>query len=129
MPADFYGRGLSYPVQIGTKGGLRESADLQKIDESIRIILGTQHGERVMRPDFGCNLRSLVFAPNNLQTAALARHYVQDGLKRWEPRIAVQDVTVTNDPAENRLLIEIRYMIQASLDRQAMIYPFYLEQP
>jgi hypothetical protein len=129
MPSDFYGRGATYPVQLSTKGGVRESANQNKIEESIRIILGTQYGERVMRPTFGCNLRSLVFAPNNSSTAALAKHYVQDGLLQWEPRIQLQSVTVTNDNSQARLLIEILYRIKATLQTESMIYPFYLEQP
>jgi phage baseplate assembly protein W len=128
MAMDFYGRGASFPFKLSAKGGIAESANLRKVEESIRIILGTQYGERVMRPDFGCNLKSLVFAPNNTATAALARRYVQDGLKQWEPRINVKDVTVTNDNVNAVLLIEIRYQVKASLDPQSMIYPFYLEQ-
>lgn len=129
MAIDFYGRGLAWPMRLSTKGGWAESANLQKIHECVRIILGTQYGERVMRPTFGCNLKSLAFAPNNSSTAALARHYVQDGLKQWEPRIDVQDVTVTNDNTQGLLLIEIRYRIKATLQTDSLIYPFYLEQP
>ena len=129
MANEFYGRGASFPFGLGTKGGVRESANLDKIQESIRIILGTQYGERVMRPNFGCNLRSLVFAPNNSATSALARQYVRDGLKQWEPRIDIRDVTLTNDNTGGRLLIEITYSVKGSLDPQSMIYPFYLVQP
>ena len=128
MPPDFYGRGASYPMSLSTKAGVRESANLQKINESIRIILGTQFGERVMRPTFGCNLKSLVFAPNNSSTVALARHYVQDGLKQWEPRINVQNVNVTSDNTGGVLLIEVSYSIKATLQIESLIYPFFLEQ-
>ncbi len=58
----FLGRGLTVPLQLGN-AGLAESAGVAKVEESIRVILGTQYGERVMRPRFGCNLASLVFAP------------------------------------------------------------------
>jgi phage baseplate assembly protein W len=129
MTNDFYGRGISYPLRLSTKAGFAESANQDKIRESIYMILGTQYGERVMRPLFGCNLKSLVFAPNNSSTAALAKHYVQDGLKQWEPRIDVTDLTVTNDNAHGVLLIEIRYSIKATLQTASMIYPFFLEQP
>ncbi len=128
MPTDFYGRGASYPMSLSTKAGVRESANLQKINESVRILLGTQFGERVMRPTFGCNLKSLVFAPNNSSTAALARHYVQDGLKQWEPRINVQNVNVTSDNTGGVLLIEVSYSIKATLQIESLIYPFFLEQ-
>ncbi len=128
MSIDFYGHGMSYPMQLGTSGGIRESAGVEKIDESIRIILGTQYGERLMRPRFGCNLKSLAFAPNNEATANLARYYVEEGLRQWEPRIDVFEVFVENDYDNNALIIYIHYRLRATQDVRGMIYPFYLEQ-
>jgi hypothetical protein len=127
--SSFYGQGIAYPVALDPTGAIALSSGGANIEQSIRVILGTQYGERVMRPTFGCNLKSLVFAPSNPQTAALARQYVLDGLQQWEPRIAVQSVTVTPSPGDNHLLIAISYSIKPSLDPQAMIYPFYLERP
>jgi phage baseplate assembly protein W len=126
---DFYGSGITYPMQPGTSGGIRESTGVQKIEESIRIILGTQYGERLMRPTFGCNLKSLVFAPNNAATANLARYYVEEGLRRWEPRIDVFEVLVENDNLNGMLLIEIHYRLRATQDIHTMIFPFFLEAP
>jgi Phage baseplate assembly protein W len=93
------------------------------------IILGTQHGERLMRPTFGANLKSLVFAPNNPATAHLARFYVEEALRTWEPRILVNEVHVQNDDAGGRLTIEIHYRIKATNEPQNLVYPFYLQQP
>lgn len=128
---DFYGRGMSFPVAIGPSGGLAESSGVEKVEEAIRIILGTQYGERVMRPTFGCNLKSLVFAPNNSATANLARFYVQQGLTQWEPRIDVLEVLVENSDFDGAggLQINIHYRLRATQDVQSLIYPFYLEQP
>jgi uncharacterized protein len=124
----FYGQGVNFPLALDVTGRILESSGLPNIQQSILIILGTQFGERQMRPTFGCNLKSLVFAPNNQQTAALARQYVMDGLQQWESRITVQSVTVTNQVEDPQLLIEILYLVKPSLNPQAMIYPFYLEQ-
>lgn len=124
----FYGQGFNYPVSLDITHGILMSSNLSNIEQSIYIILGTQYGERVMRPTFGCNLKSLVFAPNNPQTAALAKQYVTDGLQTWEPRITLQSVTVTNAAEDPMLLINIQYAVKGSLAPQAMIYPFYLEQ-
>jgi uncharacterized protein len=129
MSAELYGRGASFPLAIEASGGIRESAGERKVEEAIRIILGTQHGERVMRPTFGCNLKRLVFAPNNLQTANLARHYVEDGLRRWEPRIEVLDVHIVNQPDVAALDITIMYRLRATQDVRSMVYPFYLDRP
>jgi hypothetical protein len=128
---EYYGRGMSFPVAIGPSGALAESSGVEKVEESIRIILGTQYGERIMRPTFGCNLKSLVFAPNNSATANLARFYVQQGLAQWEPRIDVLEVLVKNADfgGVGGLLINIHYRLRATQDVQSLIYPFYLEQP
>lgn len=127
--ADFLGRGFAQPVGINSRGGLRQSAQAAKVQESIAIIIGTQHGQRVMRPTFGCNLGQLTFAPNSRATANLAQYYVEEGLRRWEPRIVVDRVIVENDHDQDRLLIQVTYRLKATNEPQNLVYPFYLEQP
>ncbi len=128
MSTEFYGRGLSFPLRLGV-AGTSESAGAAKVEESIRVVLGTQYGERVMRPRFGCNLRSLVFSPNDSATANLARYYVEEGLAQSEPRIDVVGVTVRNDTTLVALLIDISYRLRTTQDIRNLVYPFYLERP
>lgn len=127
---DYYGRGMSFPIALTPTGSIAESTGAAKVYESILIILGTQYGERAMRPTFGCNLKSLAFAPNNAATASLARYYVQQGLQQWEPRINVLSVDVENDELDGSptLLITVNYQLRATQDVQSLIYPFNLEQ-
>lgn len=128
MTIDFLGKGYAFPLQVNERGGIAAASQQEKVRQSILVILGTQHGERVMRPRFGANLRSLVFAPNNRTTANLAQHYVGEALTTWEPRIRLEEVAVANDHANRRLLIQIRYRIKATNEPQNLVYPFYLEQ-
>ena len=93
------------------------------------MILGTQYGERVMRPRFGCNLKSLVFSPNNTATANLARYYVEEGLRQWEARIELVNIVVENDNRQGALLMHITYRLSATQEVRNMVYPFYLELP
>ena len=125
---DIYGSGIAYPMNLTTGGGIRKSSHEGKIRQSILVILGTQHGERLMRSKFGANLKSLTFAPNNKTTANLAQFYVEEALRNWEPRIHLDEVIVKNDNLESRLLIEIRYRIKGTFEPQNLIYPFYLQQ-
>jgi len=120
------GSGLAFPLQPGV-AGLAQASGQAKVEQSIRVILGTQYGERVMRPQFGSNLRALVFAPNNASTASLARHYVTEALSRWEPRIDVQDAVVTNDNPGGRLLIDISYRLRATGDVHNLVFVLNLE--
>lgn len=127
MNADFLGKGFAFPLKINSRGGIAQSQQQQKIQDSIHFILGTQYNERVMRPNFGCNLNSLLFAPNNRATAHLAHYYVEEALKNWEPRIIVDAITVNNDYEHNFLLIKISYRIKATNELENLVYPFYLE--
>jgi phage baseplate assembly protein W len=126
MDGELYGRGMTFPIQVGA-AGIGQSAGADKVEQSIRLILGTQYGQRIMRPRFGCNLGSLAFAPNNGSTANLARYYVAQGLADWEPRIDVLNVAVTNDTANHQLLIDITYQLRSTQDVRNLVYPFYLE--
>jgi len=129
MNPDFLGKGFAFPLQINPRGGIAQSRDVNKVNESIRILLGTQYGERLMRPTFGCNLKSLVFAPNNLATANLAKHYVTEGLTNGEPRILLDDVVVHNDNVKGCLTIRVRYRLRTTFDQSDLVYPFYLQPP
>jgi uncharacterized protein len=127
MIPDILGKGCAYPLQVNVRGGIKQSREAQKVQEAITILLGTQYGERVMRPTFGCNLKSLVFAPNNLATANLAKHYVTEGLGSGEPRIILDDVVVENDNTHGRLLIQVRYRLRTTYEPHDLVYPFYLQ--
>jgi phage baseplate assembly protein W len=120
------GRGWSFPLRIDAHGGLALTSERTEIDQALVLILSTTVGQRVMRPEFGCRLHELVFAPDNSQTAAQARRYVEEALARWEPRIQVMDVKAGPDPADHaRMLIEVQYQVKATRDRRSLVYPFY----
>jgi len=101
--------------------------DATEIEQAIRIILNTAPGQRVMRPEFGCRLHELVFAPNNSATAGLAERYVREALGRWEPRIDLEQVQVIPD-AQNQAVLQVlvHYRIKAIHSSRSLVYPFYL---
>jgi len=127
----FLGVGWRFPVQIATDEDGKERIALsryaQSVEESIRIILGTARGERVMRPEFGADLYRLSFSPNNTSTAGLAIFYVQEALTKWEPRIELLDVDAEQDGNDaNTLLITVDYRIVSTNTEHNLVYPFYL---
>lgn len=127
MTTDIVGRGWAFPLRIGSGGGLMLTNDRSELNESISIILSTWPGQRVMRPAFGCRLHELIFAPNNSQTAAQARRFVEEALGMWEPRIDVIDVRVYPNPDQRfQLVIEISYEVRATRDPRTLVYPFFL---
>lgn len=122
----YIGQGLSFPLSVTPRGGLGLVTGSEDIEQAILIILETMPGERVMRPDFGCRVWELVFAPNSAETRALIAYYVRQALAYWEPRIEVQDVTATSDNDAGQIDVLIRYIIKDTHDPRSIIYPFFL---
>jgi hypothetical protein len=120
------GHGLTFPFRVDARGGLALARGEQELDEAIAIILGTAPGQRVMRPEFGCRVHELMFAPIDATTAGMAMHYVKEALGRWEPRIDVLNIDVSTDHEDGRLDIAIQYRIRSTHDERTLVYPFYL---
>lgn len=125
---EFVGRGLHFPLRVDSHGGLALTRGASEVEESIRIVLETAPGERVMRPDFGCRVWELLFDPRNAATEAAAIEYVEEALKLWEPRIDVVEVKLVDDPNydDSVMLIEIRYRIKRTHDERSIVFPFYI---
>ena len=122
----YLGRGWSFPVDPGPDGQLDYAAGPEKVRQAIRIILETEPGERIMRPDFGCGLRRYLMRPNTVATRALIQHDVERALLAWEPRIRLTSVDVVpgDDPA--LVQIAIAYVHIRDGRRDNVVYPFFL---
>ena len=90
--SDFLAAGWAFPVDVDARGRIALARQEHDIEQAIRMIVLTPKGQRVMRPEFGCHIHELIFAPNNGATAGLAAHYVEEALGMWEPRIRVLEV-------------------------------------
>jgi phage baseplate assembly protein W len=125
----FLGIGWAFPVQEDQN---RDDIALAAYEEDIRqallIILETNHGERVMRPDFGANLHALVFEPINTTTLTLVRHQVQEAITLWEPRVDNLTIQLTADPPIGRLMIDISYRVRQTNTFYNLVYPFYSQE-
>ncbi len=125
---DRLGRGWEFPVRPDPRAGaLRYRDGLEKVRQSVGIILETEPGERVMRPAFGCGLRRFLMKPNTTATRALIKQEVERALAGGEPRIRVNAVVVEpgDDPA--LVLIQIFYAHLRDGRQDNLVYPFYLE--
>jgi Bacteriophage baseplate protein W len=125
----FLGKGWGFPLAVDASGELATASYEADIDQSIRIILGTEPGERMMLPAFGCGLRALVFEPINTTTMSLAQFRVQQALTLWEPRIDSIGVSVTAPaPQLGQLLIQVSYRVRTTNTFYNLVYPFYLQE-
>jgi phage baseplate assembly protein W len=112
---NFLGQGPAFPPRIGADGRLAWSVGEDNIRESIRVVLMTEPGERMMREEFGCGLRRFLFEPNTVVTRQHIRDAVLRGLTRWEPRITLDDVLVeTDSEASTEVRVSILFRLVAT---------------
>jgi len=131
--ARFLGVGWQFPVGIDTNNAAKKRFARAEYEESIQqaiqIILFTAKGERIMRPDFGCGIHELVFAPNDATTRGMAAHHVREALLLWEPRIDVLEVrAIAAGAQDEELRISIDNRVRTTDSRFNLVYPFYLER-
>jgi phage baseplate assembly protein W len=130
MAKDFLGLGWKFPVQVDpTTGRIEISEYEQDVREAIWIILSTARGERVMRPDFGCGIHDLVFAPISAATVGEVESNVREALINWEPRIEIINLEVSDEESFNgKLLISLDYRVRTTNNEFNLVYPFYFTE-
>jgi phage baseplate assembly protein W len=127
MSEEFIGRGWAFPLRTDATGGIALVSREREIEEAIRLIIGTSPGERPMRPEFGCRIHDYVFASADGTTANAIAAEVKTALRRWEPRIDVEDVVVSFDARDAAVMyIDIRYAVRRTNDRRNLVFPFYV---
>jgi phage baseplate assembly protein W len=123
----FIGRGISWPMGVDHTGSLALTSGAGDIDRSLRIVLATAPGERVMRSQFGCRIWDMMFEPVTENLLGAMSEAVLDAVAQWEPRIEVNDVNVVADADDASLVrIVLRYTVKTTNDERNLVYPFYV---
>ncbi|MFL6227733.1 MAG: GPW/gp25 family protein [Pyrinomonadaceae bacterium] len=116
-----YGKGLSFPPRVGTDGRTVWSEGEENVRESIRIILLTDKRERLRLPAFGGSLSRYLFEPNTVTTRQLIRDRITKELAQWEPRVAVEDVSVEPDETDPQAAVAtIKYRLVATRKQESV---------
>lgn len=108
--ANPWGTGVHLPFRIASDG-VAIARGAEKVEQALRMLLRTQHGERLMRPSYGANLRSLAFRPVDSATCREAERLCRDAIAKWEPRVRLTSVNASPARTESAcgLAIELRY--------------------
>lgn len=114
-------------LRIAPTGAIDMVEEHAAIRQAVLLLLTTLPGERVMRPEYGCDLHRLAFSPNDHTTAGLAIYYVRSALERWEPRIQLLQVDANRSPQDAwRLDVTVEYRVRATQRGERLVYPFAL---
>jgi len=112
---------LDLPFAFDARGRAATSGDADHIRDLIYAVLFTTPGERVNRPEFGCGVKQLVFAPLSETLAATTQHLIQGSLLRWlGDLILVERVDVRAD--DSTMTITVGYSVRATSERQSAVF-------
>ncbi|MCH7400367.1 GPW/gp25 family protein [Belliella kenyensis] len=123
----FLGRGWTFPPTFQKQSGKVNMLEAESdIESSLEILLSTSQGERLMHPNFGCNLQELLFNPLDRTLITYISDLIKTAILYYEPRIAVQKIDIYEDQIINgKVIINIAYLVRATNSRRNMVFPFY----
>lgn len=126
----FLGTGWSFPPTFDHAAkGVKLLSDVEDINSSLEILLSTKLGERVMLPDYGCNLEDLIFESLDIATETFITELIRTAILYHEPRIDLEAVEyIKENRNEGMLLINIDYTVRITNSRSNFVFPFYKEE-
>jgi phage baseplate assembly protein W len=127
MANSFLGRGWSFPPTFNrSNAGVEMLAEEADIASSLEILLSTRPGERLMLPQYGCNLDELLFENLDTRMKTLMADKIESAILYFEPRILLDGVRLREDQQlEGVVLIEIDYRVKTTNSRFNFVYPYY----
>jgi phage baseplate assembly protein W len=125
--ASFLGTGWIFPPAFDNQAGeVMMISDEADVHNSLEVLLSTRPGERVLLPDYGCNLDELVFEPLTTTFVNYMRDLIRTAILYYEPRVTVNGIGISQDPSTDGLiLVEVDYTIKATNSRFNYVFPFY----
>jgi len=131
---DFLGRGLKFPFQFTQRTGgvfvgtsASASEQISHINESLYQILGTLIGSRVIRRDFGSQIKGIVFEPNDPILDTMFDYMIRHAINDWEPRVIVGPINIDRSFwKEGRIEIDIFFTIIKTNVSGNYVYPHFL---
>ncbi len=125
----FLGTGWSFPPSFNQNTATIEMvSEEEDIIQSLEIILSTRPAERIMQPDFGCDLSQFLFEELSQSLITGIRGIIADAILYHEPRIDLDNIDINESQKEGLLLISITYTVRTTNSRFNLVYPFYLNE-
>lgn len=128
-PKAFLGRGWSFPPNFVKGGNVVDMIEAEEdIKSALGIILSTIVGERVMQPEFGCNLDKLIFEPLDTTFSTYITEQIRVAILYFEPRITLDNVTYDADELNGKVDITVNFTINGTNTRSNIVYPYYFNE-
>lgn len=126
----FLGTGWSFPPDFSkAKKGLELVSDTEDIRQSLEILLSTRPGERITRPDYGCNLTHLLYEPLTTSLITYSKDLISTAILYHEPRIRLTNIDIAAHSEHDAIIdISMEYIVKTTNARNNYVYPFYIKE-
>ena len=124
----FLGRGWSFPPQFNKEGrvGVKMVSAEKDIKQSLEILLTTNLGERIMLPQYGCDLQNFLFSSLSTSKTYFLKDLVRNAILDFEPRVTLHNVIIeTDEYLEGIIKIKLDYSIIKTNTRFNLVFPYY----
>ncbi|MEM6828897.1 MAG: GPW/gp25 family protein [Bacteroidota bacterium] len=130
MENNFLGKGWGFPPEFGENGAeVQMVSGEEDIRQSLIVLLSTSLNERLMNPEFGCDLDRFLFEETNQLFINELSNTVSKAILRHEPRVGLEKVQLDELDEEGGLIsITVDYLVRATNNRFNLVYPFYLKE-
>ena len=127
---NFLGRGWAFPpgFSLESHSCILVSAD-EDIRQSLIILLSTRLGERIMQPEYGSNLHTMIFEKADKSAITFLKDSIETAILYHEPRIRLMEINLLSEGmTDGEILFDIIYNVRATNTRSNLVYPFYLNE-
>ena len=126
----FLGRGWSFPSSFSDKTkGVEMVEDEEDIGQSLKILLSTRLGERIMVPKYGCDLNTMIFEAMTTSFTTYIKDLIRTAILYHEPRIQVEKIELqAENEHEGLIMINIQYLVRITNTRSNLVYPYYINE-
>lgn len=123
----FLGTGWSFPpVFEHQMNSVKMVSDEEDIRQSLILLLSTTPDERIMNPDYGCDLHRIMFQPMTNATQFLIKDVIKTAVLFYEPRITLDDIVIDySGELDGIVYITLHYTIRKINIRSNIVFPFY----
>ena len=127
MANSFLGTGWSFPPTFdAASNNVIMTSDEADIQLSLQILLATRKGERIMLPDYGCNLNEMLFEPITTTFKTYISEMIRTAILFYESRIDLNSVKIDDSrEIEGVIAIVLDYTVRTTNSRFNFVYPFY----
>lgn len=128
----FLGRGWAFPPHFIIREYHQNTAMVEEdedIRQSLKILLSTIPGERIFRPEYGCNTKSWVFSKMNTTQITLIIDEIEQAVLNGESRVSLEKIEISDQNyKEGKFFIELFYSVKQTNSRSNIVFPFYFEE-